>query len=342
MLLRAYSTVTKFRAGLAVARAGTGLTFTAWLKCALTSARLEQGWFRIRMSVSSIACGEDVPSLGLTAADRILVTGSTGWFGQTFLSLMPKHKSVLALPSSIEDSTMRWTNDLIREFRPTVVANFAFLTRDRLSEVGEPYFVSTNRQLTRQFLTLLEQPSVRLGLTISSGAVSDEFDIYGKLKSYEESEALKRVTDVRAVAVVRAYSVSGPYVRRPRAYALSQFVLDAARGNIHIMADRPVFRRYSSVSDLLKVALLMADGGWSGILESGGDLVEMEVLAERVRREVNQEAMITRVPLASVAPQVYASDNTSWLSGCASVGLEPQSLENQIRLTRDFLLGSQP
>ena len=138
--------------------------------------------------------------------------------------------------------------------------------------------------------------------------------------------------------MVRAYSVSGPFVRRPQAYVLSDFVSQALRGSIHIEAHQPVFRRYTSVTDVLKVALMMANLGWSGVLESGGELIELQDLAEVVRREVNPDSVITRAPLISTTPSIYASDNFSWQAACARTSFEPQTLSEQVRAVRDFLL----
>lgn len=294
-----------------------------------------------RLMPSTSSCGSRFGALGLSPSDRVLVTGATGWFGRTFQCLVPDHPAVLALSSSGEGTTERWSDQMVRDFRPTVVANFAFLTRDLQSAGSTEEFISTNRSLTRQFLFALDQPSVRRALTVSSGAVLDLSDWYGQLKAAEEEACLARLSPAKEIVVIRAYSVSGPFVRRAQAYALSDFVSQAEHGNIHINAEQPSFRRYTSVSDLLRVALLMANQGWSGILESGGELVEMQDLAEVVRREVNPAAVITRVPLVSTTPQVYASDDSSWRFACRQVSLDPQTLEEQVRAVRDFLRGLQ-
>jgi nucleoside-diphosphate-sugar epimerase len=221
-----------------------------------------------------------------------------------------------------------------------VVANFAFLTRSFLANLDPAVFSDINSRLTRQFLYALDLPSVRVALTVSSGAVLDPEDTYGQLKAFEEASTLSRASSTKTVVVARAYSVSGPYVRTPTAYAFSHFILQALDGSIRISADRPVYRRYTSVSDLLTVALLKAQQGWSGVLESGGDLVELETLAQVVRREVNPAAEVSRVPLATREPQVYASNNSIWQSACTTVGFKPQGLRSQVRSVRDYLLST--
>ncbi len=281
------------------------------------------------------------PHMGLRDDDRILVTGATGWFGRTMLRLLRGHPNVLAVSSVRSPGVSEWSSESVRAFRPTVVANFAFLTRDHLLSLDEITFSQTNEMLTERLLFALEQETVRLAVTVSSGAALDPQDLYGRLKAREEVAALSHVSSERVVVVPRVYSISGPYVRRPEAYALSSFVTQALRGTIHIEAAGPVYRRYSSVSDVLTVALGLAECGLSGVVESGGDLVEMQDLANTVRRVVNPKAIVTREPMVSTVPQIYASDDSSWRTACARVLLKPQTLEEQVGAVRDFLSDSQ-
>lgn len=278
------------------------------------------------------------PSLGIRPADRVLVLGATGWFGRTFRALVGQEPSVLALSSRGTPSSVDRCADVITDFRPTVVANFAFLTRDRQEQMPRDEFVAANRELTQRFLYAADQPTVRLSLTVSSGAALNDADLYGRLKAEEETAALQQKTSTRNVAVLRAYSVSGPYVQRPKSYVFSHFVLSAIQGRIHVEANRPVFRRYSAVSDLLKVTLILANQGWSGVLEGGGDLIELRELAERIRSQVNVDATVSHAPHVTDEPEIYASDDVDWMRACRDLGYRPQSLDRQIQSTRDYLL----
>lgn len=271
---------------------------------------------------------------GLLPTDRVLVLGATGWFGQTLLSMLDPSQVVLLVSSSTRDRYVAWDAALVRGFKPTVVANFAFLTRERVESDGEEQFTSVNAQLTEQFLLAAALPSVRAALTVSSGAaVSEPLSPYGRMKLAEESAALELVTPDRAVVVGRAYSVSGGYVRRPHDYAFSNLILQAAKGQVQVVADRPVLRRYVSVDDFLTVCLGRAVSGWSGVIDSGGELVEMGNLAERIVRVVNPSASVTRASQSSSKPSVYASDDGTWRAACTALGFLPADLESQIRAT---------
>ena len=84
----------------------------------------------------------------LAADDRLLVLGGGGWFGRTLLHLVGSSVPVHATASSTRRGLETWDLARIRDFAPTVVANFAFLTRERISVEGTQEFNRINRQLT--------------------------------------------------------------------------------------------------------------------------------------------------------------------------------------------------
>ncbi len=274
------------------------------------------------------------------ADDRVLVLGATGWFGRTFLSLVPRSLEVLPVTRMEQPGFETYGSDRITAFAPTVVANFAFLTRDRLSDLGVKEFTRTNERLTAEFITAAKLPTVRLAITVSSGAtVTEPQSPYGSLKRIEESESLALASSQRAIVVVRAYSVSGPYVRRPRAYAFSDMVLQADSGAVEVLASALTYRRYVDVGDALVLALADGLDGRSGVFETGGELVEMSDLAERVIAQVNPDASLVRGMIQGDS-STYASDGRSWSEVCARHSFAPLVLDEQIRSTAAGLLES--
>lgn len=279
--------------------------------------------------------------------DRILITGSSGWFGRTLTDMIKRHPQVLPIGSPREPKAIQWRDDIVRQFAPTVVANFAFNTRDRLQGMRRAEFIEENRELTRRLIFALGLDGVRIGLTISSGASLSpdaeagdaSAEIYGYLKAQEEDAALSMASTHLNVVVARVYSVSGPFVRRVHEYAFSDFVAQAIRGTVTIRSSQPVFRRYVAVRDLLSISLGSGAAGWSGVIESGGDLVEMQELAEAITAVVNPKATIIRGELERDEPSVYASDNRTWIEACDRTGVLPQTLHQQVRAVERYLKG---
>lgn len=213
------------------------------------------------------------------------------------------------------------------------------MTRERVAREGEESFVSTNRELMERFERYAEFPTVRGALTVSSGAaVTEPHHPYGRMKAEEEKRALTLATSKRGVVVMRTYSVSGPHVRRPRAYAFSNMICQSEEGEIRIQSHAPVFRRYCSVGDAIAVTMRSISGGRSGVFETGGPLVEMGELAQSIRATVAPRARILRDLNPEAPEQRYHSDNVSWQEWSSAVGLEPAGLTEQIRLVAATLL----
>lgn len=279
-------------------------------------------------------------TLGLEPTDRIAVLGARGWFGSTFCALVPGHVPLFRTASSPDETHVSWSRSAIEEFAPTVVVNSAFLTRERVAVEGLERFTAINTSLIEQFEMTASLPSVRAVITVSSGAAVTEPDSpYGSLKVSEEQVANSLATDSRTSVVLRAYSVSGPFVRRPRDYAFSDFIAQAAAGSVAIQAGHPVFRRYVSVSDALKVATGSVLAGWSGVIETGGQLVEMAELADRIIARVNPAASISRAEADGRPAQTYASDDASWQQACDRLAFVPMDLDQQIDATARVLVG---
>ena len=278
--------------------------------------------------------------LGLRSDDRVVILGSSGWFGREFRALLGRMNCPAeVLPSPGPSSGQGFDLDSLRTFNPTIVVNFAFLTRERVDSEGEQAFRCINTQLTERFIRLAESPAVRFAVTVSSGAaVTEPHHPYGELKAAEETAALALTGPTRTVVVLRAYSVSGALIRRPREYAFSDLVLQAKSGRVQVAADRPVYRRYVSIQDALEVSMKSGAVGASGIVETGGELVEMGDLARRIVGVVNPVARVTRVDRISDEPSSYCSDNRSWEEWVSHSGVRALNLDEQIAAVAQGLI----
>jgi len=277
-------------------------------------------------------------NLGWSSRDRVLILGAGGWFGRTFLDLIPQKMETLAIASRVRNDIVTWDKERVQAFSPTIVANFAFLTPDQIAIHGTSKYRIINTELTQRFLSCASMPMVRAALTVSSGATKSEPNSpYGALKLDEEQQALDLIQANRSVVVARAYSVSGVHVRKPHQYAFSDLIRQALEGNVHISATFPVFRRYIDAGDYLRTCTTLLLAGKSGVIDSGGELIEINQLANRIVTRVNPAASITRVKMLTQVSSKYASDNTSWQTSHERIGLVPLTLDEQIVLTSDAL-----
>jgi len=291
--------------------------------------------------------------------DRILITGASGWLGRTALDLLaPLGLPTLALASQprtveIDDAGIEcraWDDRMVVNFAPSVVLDCAFLTREKAAGMPLSEYVTINRILTERLIYATQLRSVRLALTVSSGAAVHPHDSleapiadnpYGYLKREAEHRLAQAAAKSGAVPVVaRAWSISGAYMQKPQNYALGSMIRDAHSGTVRITARRPVFRRYILAEELLAVGI--AEGGVGpATIDSGGELVEMAELAARIVAVVRPDAVISRDEMELQDPDRYHSDGVDWERRCNRWDLASTSLDHQIEITaRGVLAGA--
>jgi nucleoside-diphosphate-sugar epimerase len=289
--------------------------------------------------------------------DRVLITGASGWLGRTALDLLaPLGLPTLALAgrtriirvADCEIECREWNERVVAAFAPTVVLDCAFLTRDRVTGMPLDEYVALNRALTERLVYATRLPSVRLALTVSSGAAVHPRDAlegpiednpYGYLKREAEHRLAQAAAGSGAVPVVaRAWSISGAHVQKPQGYALGSMIRDASSGAIRITARRPVFRRYVLAEELLAMGIAEGSVG-PATIDSGGELLEMAELASRIAAVVRPNAVISRDEVDPRNPDRYHSDGQDWERRCHRWDLASAPLDHQIEITARGVLG---
>lgn len=284
--------------------------------------------------------------------DRVLITGASGWFGQTASALLlnsgvPTHllASHSRLIQSLGSNLTLYKFDIeqIRDFEPTLIIDCAFITRERIGEFGIKEYIRQNKLIMDQLFQLVALPSVNRFVTFSSGAaihpaVPSHFDIntnpYGYLKSKSEEvlEALSKSLGKSGV-VARAWSLSGAYVTKPNSFAFSNFISQSVGGEIIINATRPVFRRYSAVEDLLALSIAEVNKSGFRVIDSEGTLIEVAELARTIVNLINPDAIIKRSKPITGDIDDYFSKTQDWPGLCDEYSFRPLNLQSQILCT---------
>lgn len=283
---------------------------------------------------------------------RVLITGGSGWFGQTAACLMKsmgfptlllasQSRTISTLGNQFEVS--KFDTKKIATFSPTVIIDCAFITRERINEYGLSNYIKQNEILIQQLVDLISLQTVDRFISFSSGAAVHPKDAaleaidanpYGYLKRTTEIklEALSRTLGKPGV-IARAWSVSGGLVSKPKSFAFSDFISQAVQGEIKIRAGKPVFRRYSSVEDLLALSLAEIPNSGTTVLNSEGELVELGELARKIVQIINPDALITRERPTNASADNYFSETNLWGTLQTKHLFSPYSLESQIRST---------
>jgi nucleoside-diphosphate-sugar epimerase len=164
----------------------------------------------------------------LRSDDRVLVTGAGGWFGRTAVAMTRESGlDLLATGSKNQhveidgqsQAVQAQSIEVISAFKPTVVIDTAFVTRERLPVLGYKTYVETNQKIIDQSLAIASLPSVRKYIGFSSGATmhlgghvsfSIEENPYAAQKRIYESKIFEiaRALDCD-ISVARVWSVTG-------------------------------------------------------------------------------------------------------------------------------------
>ncbi len=293
----------------------------------------------------------------------VVVTGATGWFGRTALHelqrlMSPETFSCRVRAFASRSHTMASTGftDGIERTIPVVslqdlpgiaagepigaLLHTAFLTREHVERVGVDTYINVNRGITDLVCRSLEaSPSAR-AVVISSGAAAAldaapdleehlHADPYGVLKWGEE----RRLGEIAKTLVLRAYALSGRFMRNPEQFALGDFLLRAMRGlPIEIRAPMPVVRGYGHAGDIVRFAFCWM---WSespppphpiAAVSHEVELLEMARLISRLYDLPPPSFDID----PGLSPQRYTADPAPFLNALHLFALVPGSLEEQI------------
>ena len=304
----------------------------------------------------------------LRGDERFAVTGASGWLGRTALDLLA---GALGAPAFAErvvgyasarksvrlrsglDVPLRPLAELSRsDPPPTHILHFAYQTRDRAAVLGLGPYVVANLEITTTVLDAVQRHRPEGVLVASSGAVyaaDGGFAVdltqnpYGSLKFQEEMILRRAAGDVGARSVVaRVFSVAGAYMTKPELYVLGDLVLRALAGASLVLRSRdPVYRSYCAAADVVALGLVCLLGESvpaDVVFDSGGKVVEVGELAERVRAVLGLPHLaIERSFLSGGAADRYVGDTDQMAVLASRYGLRLQSLDEQIIDTAAFL-----
>lgn len=227
-----------------------------------------------------------------------------------------------------------WDEQTVGRFSPDLVLDFAYLTRNWISTLGLEGYRQKNNELTSRLLHAVSLESVVAAVTISSGAsVQMPLDAYGEGKRETEqlAQGLAQHQQV-SIGVLRAWSVSGGFVRRPELYALSSFIQQGlGTGTTTVEADHLVHRRYCAVEELLAVGLHNVLDERYTLIDSGGEKIEILDLAQKVAEQIpNTVVEVAHANRNSRPSDDYSSDNRAWTDKVGKTGLSVLTIEEQI------------
>ncbi len=298
-----------------------------------------------------------------------VITGATGWLGQATaemlaaalgaqfgerVALYGSHPRQLVL-SGGEAIMVNGLREIAnrRPARPVIFFHFAFLAKDKVAGCPNGEYAARNHEIADLVLEGLQRAEVAGMLLASSGAVYDHLtgrrrdpdaNLYGRLK-LEDEERFSEACGARGARLVvpRIFNLSGPFINKLDAYALSSIIVDVLHGDpVRIRADRPVWRSYFFVGDLIELCLRWLLGQTSeGRLRFdtvGDEVVEVGDLARRVCRVLGVKGLaVNRPQMIAEAENRYVGDSDALERALADFHYRPQDLNSQIVMTARYI-----
>lgn len=258
---------------------------------------------------------------------RILITGASGWLGKSgFHSMMkmyPNAELFLAASSNKKIQIGRSYYEAIDlassellSVRFDGIIHLAFLTRDKIAAYGTENYIQKNTLITNSVVRIIENSKPDWLTTVSSGAAikysdSLEENPYTICKINEERilADLSRSIDSN-FSVGRLWGSLGLDMPINRNYAVSDFIMQALETReIQVKAKGLVHRKYVDSREFMQVCISSAISGFNDTFESGGQLIEVGELANRIGARLNSKVS-REIELISPPDDYYPIDST--------------------------------
>ncbi len=303
-----------------------------------------------------------VADMLLSSAGPVVITGATGWLGQAILemfdTLLGEHLQARLHTFGSTDQTI-----MLRSGRQVqaqafarladcmlpmpIIFHCAFLTREHERRLGLDEYVSQNRAISDAMAAFIERRGARSLFIPSSGAVyGPDRHLHNDLSRFPY--AVLKLADEENfwamgqrlgfnVALIRVFNLSGPFINKWESYALASIIADTLRGGpVVLRADRPVFRSYAFVQDVVNLAatIMLRCKVISAFDSSGEELIELQMLADRVVSLLrNGVCEIIRPAVNSDTEDRYAGDPTIYSRLATDFGIMLSPLDRQIKAT---------
>lgn len=287
---------------------------------------------------------------------KVIITGATGWLGRASLQaikkVMPEVKPqdlILYASRARSHSDPSFGVVNVQELASSEVItkkvdlfiSLALKTRDYSMKMDEEEYLESNKALIKKNLELMKSVNPQKIILISSGVVSKYLEENGTLDPYTEVKILEeklfnefaQQTNSQLV-ILRLWGATGALMTEPLKYAIGNLMHQAETTNqIIINSNTEVFRRYTDATQIFEVLIRAIQIGYSGTLNSGGVIVEIEVLAQRISDYYGKSIEIVRNLESGGEPDFYVPTDSEFDELAKCVGVSLLNLEDQIALT---------
>ena len=316
-------------------------------------------------NLSPIPFSEDIRTHLLNTEHPIIVTGGYGWIGRATISMLQdtlgetftrrvkvfcsSEKSFIVDGTEVHALSLSELN--AHRVSRGLLLHFAYLTREKSSLMPLQDYVKINSEISDIVFDFADKTKIDGLFMPSSGAVYKadktlEDDVttnpYGFLKVQDEKQFTELNTEKKVIP--RLFNLSGPFITKPRSYALGSIVTDILQGGpIVINSDTPVIRSYVHIKDLVNLSFAIMLGlipSPSSPFDTAGanniEIGDLAVLSKTILGYPNIK--VNRPPLnSSKEPDIYVGNGEQYKVLISSAKISPSGIEKEITDTADYL-----
>ena len=290
---------------------------------------------------------------------NVLISGATGWLGREILNIFSeaKFKAVkLSLISSKNQEFVVCDNKFkARSFESynntDFIDNyfdFAFLSRNELEKIGPHKFKEINLDIMSKSADLIKRYCPKTVVLSSSGAIyknrkKSEFGmVYSDLKKIQE-DIIRNACNLAEsnLIISRIFNLSGRGIPDEGNFAISNLITKGIKNmDLTINSNYLVTRRYSDITQLLKLLLEMADRGQNRVFDSGGSKIELRDLANKIVEVIKCDSKVVAPTLnPNFMKDDYFSKSYEYENLLReTLGENSISIERQIENTKNWLV----
>ena len=292
---------------------------------------------------------------------HVTINGASGWLGHaTFGAIFDRYPEIRRRDLQAISSRARPVRSL--EFGPIdsvalsdakkkliqtdIFVHLAFKTRDHIKTLGEVKYETLNLEIIENTIDAIRKSNPKSVVMVSSGVVSQwlsdqvsfEKDSYVKMKLVEELEIGNVCSDLGINLVnLRLWGASGEHMTEPLKYAIGDLIhQDLFAESLIINSAHRVYRRYADASQQMLICISAASSGINETLDSGGTIVEIQELAQRIIDLSGSRKQIIRPEIdKSLRADEYFSTSHRMEELAESFGVQLKGIEDQILSTKN-------
>lgn len=290
---------------------------------------------------------------------QVLISGATGWLGREILNIFLEanfEKAWINLISSKNgDIHVKGENLKVKSFKNyksiKSVDNyfdFAFLGRNKLAKLGFEKFKEINLEIISNSTNLIKRICPKTVVLSSSGAIYNMNKcieggiLYADLKKIQEESIVKACEASGSNLIIsRIFNLSGRGIPIEGDFALTDLMIKGIKDiDLTINSNYLVVRRYSDITQLLRLLVEMADRGQNCVFDSGGAKIELRVLADKIIKVIKSrsKAVASEINLDAMQDNYFSNSYLYEKLLIEILGEESLTIENQILNTRNSLL----